>query len=256
MSVNILISPLRIEIEDRVRRADSEPNESDRKDIDRLRKLLSTQLDMWDQIRTYTPPSENSCICYDAVDDEIMFDDLENEENNYSNEIVEASSSQSISGINSDVVPPEKRVISVPSQWIKNHPYQQVELKLRIKQAAASLAALWDLIAEKSFQYSHVIRVAPKKGVRTRARSVIAQLNHRIGYHCRIYNRCRVAMEKLEADSITLGTYQILQQQDIRCSTALLNPNEPGSTRHQLSWIWQNGPSLTSTNSEGLRECK
>jgi len=127
---------------------------------------------------------------------------------------------------------------------------------LCIKQAAASLAALRDLIAEKSFQYSHVLRVAPRKGVRTHACSVIAQLNHRIGYHCRVYNRCREAMEKLEADNITLQTYQILQSQDIRSSTALLNPNEPGSTRHQLSWIWQSGLSSTPTNSEGLRECK
>lgn len=188
-----------------------------------------------------------------------MFDDLDDDdqENESAYEIVEPGISQSDSDANSNVIEPEKRFISLPSRWlIKDHRYRQVELQLRVKQAAASLSALRDLIAEKSFQYSHVIRVAPRKGVKTRARSSIAQLNYQIGYQCRVYNRCRAAMEILEADANILRTYQILHRQDIRCSTALLNPNEPGSTRHQLSWIWQSGKQSLATESDGLRECK
>ncbi|KAF8801024.1 hypothetical protein BYT27DRAFT_7116196, partial [Phlegmacium glaucopus] len=30
-----------------------------------------------------------------------------------------------------------------------------------------------------------------------------------------------------------------LQPEDIRASTAIVNPNEPGSTQLKLSWIWQ-----------------
>ena len=165
--------------------------------------------------------------------------------------------SQTAEVINGDTELLERRIISIPSRWsMAVHPFRPIELKLRIKQAAASISALRDLIAEKSFQYSHVIRVAPRKGVRTRARSAIAQLNYRMGYHCRVYTRCRTAMEKLGADNVILSTYRLLHRHDIRSSTALLNPNEPGSTRHQLSWIWQSGSLSAAPNSEGLRECE
>ncbi|KAF8799515.1 hypothetical protein BYT27DRAFT_7017072, partial [Phlegmacium glaucopus] len=137
-------------------------------------------------------------------------------------------------------VPPERRRLSMPSSSVTDdHIYIPVELKLRIKQAAKTLEALRDMIADKSFQFSHVIRVAPRKGVHTRARSSIAKLNSWISYHCRVYSRCRMAMTKLGADEVTLNQYRVLTKGDIRSSTALLNPNEPGSTRHQLSWIWQ-----------------
>lgn len=213
-------------------------------------------MEKWNRLRNYTPPSE-----YDQFEDSLedpdstLYDNLDDDDISI-NEIIESSSSQSLNGPKNDTLQPEKINISLPSKWnLDDHPYYQIELKLRIKQAAASLSSLRDLIADKSFQYSHIIRVAPRKGVRTRARSTIAQLNTRIGFHCRVYNRCRAAMEKLNADFDILSKYQILSRQDIKSSSALLNPNEPGSTTHRLSWIWQSG-SLNTASSDGLRECK
>ncbi|KAF8816593.1 hypothetical protein BYT27DRAFT_7076625 [Phlegmacium glaucopus] len=154
-----------------------------------------------------------------------------------------------------DVVLPENRYISMPSTWgPEDNPSRVMELELRMEQAARTLKLLRDLIADKSFQFSHIIRVAPRKSVHTRARSAIAQLNYRIGYHCRIYGRCRSALVKLGADTATLAKYRPLLCQDIRSSTAMLNPNEPGSTRHQLSWIWQSRSTANCKTSEGLRE--
>jgi len=35
-----------------------------------------------------------------------------------------------------------------------------------------------------------------------------------------------------------LGHLKILNKDDIKESTMVLNPNQPGSTQSQLSWIW------------------
>ena len=159
--------------------------------------------------------------------------------------------------VTSTLIPPERRRLSIPSRWISlRDNYHQVELDLRLLQAARILTSLRDLIAEKSFQFSHVIRVAPRKGVRTRARSAIAKINTQIGYHCRVYNLCRAAMVKLGADDGILKKFRVLERHDIASSGALLNPNEPGSTTQRLSWIWQCGRTVEDLSSLGLRECE
>ena len=129
-----------------------------------------------------------------------------------------------------------------------------MELHLCLRQATSTLTSLRDLIAEKSFQYSDVIRVAPGKGVCTRTCSTIATINYRIAYHCHVYNRCHSAMVKLGAGNEVLDNFHILHPQDIRSSSALLNPNEPGSSRIKLSWIWLTADKAATT-SEGLHEC-
>jgi hypothetical protein len=248
----------RIDIQDRVRRCASEPNEYNR-EVDKLRQLLISKFDRLDQLRKSDILSDNKSDLLVDFDDGMLFDDLDSTE--------EASplSNKSTSTNEEDphaadipitFVPPEKKPLSMPSTWVSvDSPISQtVELHLRLRQAASTLTSLRDLIAEKSFQYSDVIRVAPRKGVRTRARSTIATLNYRIAYHCRVYNRCRSAMVKLGADDEALDNFRVLHPQDIRSSSALLNPNKPGSSRIQLSWIWQTADTAATT-SEGLREC-
>ena len=156
-----------------------------------------------------------------------------------------------------DVLPPESRRLSIPSRWQStDNIYRAVELKLRILQADKTLQALRDTIADKSFQYSHVIRVAPRKAVRTRARAAITKLNFLIAYYSRVYGQCQAAMARLGADDPTLEKYQILLKDDVKSSTALLNPNEPGSTRVQLSWIWQTVTENHESRPDLLRECE
>ena len=68
--------------------------------------------------------------------------------------------------INTNVIQPEWRPLPIPSNYSSaGNIYRTVELDLCIQQAARSLHILRDLIADKSFQLSHVIRVAPRKGV-------------------------------------------------------------------------------------------
>ncbi len=81
--------------------------------------------------------------------------------------------------------------------------------------------------------------MSPRKGVTTRSRAAVKKLNNQIAEHGRMYGRCRAAIQILKADDIILSRLRILTPTDVGGSTAMLNPNAPGSTRIKLSWIWQ-----------------
>jgi hypothetical protein len=127
-------------------------------------------------------------------------------------------------------VPIEDTIIALPSNGTTNEVYRNLEIKHRVSVAEDQLNSIRNLIAEKSFQFSHVIRVSPRKGVTTRSRAA---------EHCRMYTRCRSCLFTLGADESILSRFQVLNPSDIAASTMVINPNEPGSTRVTLSWIWQ-----------------
>lgn len=133
----------------------------------------------------------------------------------------------------------EDQIMPLPSNGNVGPEHSQLELSHRISHADHHLNRIRDLIAEKSFQYSHVIRVAPRKAVNTRSRSEVKKINLQISVHCRLYTHCRARLIKLGAGPETLDQYQILTTEDVKTSTAIINPNEPGSTQLKLSWIWQ-----------------
>lgn len=114
-----------------------------------------------------------------------------------------------------------------------------VELGIRRIQAEQQLNRLRELIADRSFQFSHVIRKAPRKGVRTRARTTTNDLAKDVSLHARMYSRCRSRLQALGCDEETLRTFKILTKDDLKASTAIINANLPGSTSLRLSWIWQ-----------------
>jgi hypothetical protein len=153
---------------------------------------------------------------------------------------------------------PEHKPLHLPSSHITapNQPLRQAELTLRIKQATRYLAALRNAIAEKSFQYSHIMRSAPSKGVRTRSRSAISKISERISQYSRVYSRARAAIGRLGADEKTLNQFKLLQREDLKASTAILKPNLPGSSTLRLSWIWETGAGISGSAPEMMRECK
>lgn len=276
MSVIVIIFPasftfitpstIRIEVQDRVRRAVSEANENDQRDIDRMRQVILAQFAILDQMYPTNIPAGNGAVNDLHSQDEVEFDNLDEEntrrfaDNSLGELPSERMAFPSSPKGDEDIVnvdPPEKMRLRLPSRVGESDDIcRTAERELRLLQAGKILSALRDLIAEKSFLFSHVIRIAPRKGVRTRARSEIAKLNDKIGYFCRLYTNCRVAMVRLGADDEILSRYRILERKDIASSGALLNPNEPGSTTHRLSWIWQTGHQADNSNSQGLYECK
>ena len=234
-----------------------DPQEDDRKEIDRLQEVLSNELDILEGLRhrvtteVYAP--DNSL----PPGNPAAFDNLETDSAVAALGEVPPVTQATASVAVPEIVPPEARRLSIPSRWeSRDNIYRAVELRLRISQADRTLQALRNTIADKSFQYSHIMRVAPRKAVRTRARTAIAKLNFLITYYSRVYGECRTSMVQLGADNITLNKYQTLQKDDVKSSTALLNPNEPGSTRVQLSWIWQTLPGSPESQPEILQECE
>jgi hypothetical protein len=154
------------------------------------------------------------------------------------------------------IIPPEERVLSMPSTSLPHgHLYCALELQQRKELANQHLSALRAAIADKSFQYSHVMRAAPRKSVTTRSRKQISMLNNEIASYCRAYTRCRSAIVRLGADAATLQQFQVLVKDDLKSSTAILDPNRPGSTTLRLSWIWQ-GHNPSNGDSDSLLECE
>jgi hypothetical protein len=157
----------------------------------------------------------------------------------------------------SEVLPPERRTIMLPSTHFPDgHSDRQMELTLRFKQATRYLAAIREAVAEKSFQYAHVMRKSPSKGVRTRSRTVIAKLNERIALRCRVYGRARSALVRLGANEDTLKTLRVISKDDVKASSAMINPNSTGSSSVTLSWIWQSRASLLGSGPDLMRECE
>jgi hypothetical protein len=225
-------------------------------EVDRLRERLARELELMDQRRQL---ATGSLFCADdphTTDNPSAFDDLdEPEEQSRDQNLVTPDSAAH--EVLAEIVPVEMRLLALPSSC-SSCPSRdrEAELSLRIGQAERTIHALRDTIADKSFQYSHVIRVAPRKHVHTRARATITKLNNIIAYHCRVYSHCRAAMVRLGASDFVLGKYQILLKEDVKSSSALLNPNEPGSSRVRLSWIWESNISGSSSSSSSVRECE
>jgi hypothetical protein len=108
------------------------------------------------------------------VDDPAAFDnmdDIEGESRDAQVGVMLTRAQTAARVLQSETMPPiERQQLSIPSAWSSiESPYQVLELNLRICQANHTIQALRDSIADKSFQYSHVIRVAPRKSVQTRA---------------------------------------------------------------------------------------
>lgn len=161
-------------------------------------------------------------------------------DNGRSTETVPPAQSTSLQSNTSDIgqVPIEDQLIAIPSNGNASNVHRELELSHRIAMAEEQLNHVRNLIAEKSFQFSHVIRVSPRKGVTTRARAVVKKLNNQIAEHCRMYARCRSCIQTLGADASVLSRFRVLNPVDVEASTVMLNPNIPGSTRIKLSWIW------------------
>jgi hypothetical protein len=225
-------------------------------EVERVRQLLTAEFVVLNALPK--PHILQEMVTNKNVDDldSAAFDDLDDDQlENMPLHTEHGSATERLHNDN-DILPPERRQLVFPSNLLPDgHPLRQLELNLRIKQATRYLAALREAVADKSFQYSHIMRSAPSNAVRTRSRTVIAKLNERISLCCRIYSRTRAAMVRLGADDKTLNSFRILLKEDVKASTAMLKPNVPGSSSLRLSWIWQTQTGGPHCSVESMTEC-
>jgi hypothetical protein len=235
----------RIHVQDAIRRQSRDPRDEDEKRLEQLQESLRAQLTVLETMQQDIAGVLRPSII--IQDNQSQFDDIDDEELGHGAEDIRSDEAGA-----APFRPPRMPSTCDGSDRI----HQAIELTLRRQQAGRLLSALREAIADKSFQYSHVLRVAPGKTIRNRARAGIKKLNDVISFHCRAYNKCRSAMIQLGAEPQILSKYPVLQKQDVKASTALLNPNIPGSSTLRLSWIWQTGLSQEEQSPEALRECR
>jgi hypothetical protein len=145
-----------------------------------------------------------------------------------------------------DQTRPECSAIALPSALLDRSPHRiplarllQREFELRKGHANDALSSIRKIIGQQAFQVKKVLRNAPDKVHRTRARTTYQAVQRELVLQCRIYMRTRRAMINLGLEPTMVSSkYQLLTRDDIRVSGAILEPNETGSTRSRLSWIW------------------
>ena len=236
-----------------MRRVSKNPRDEEVKQIEQLQEALHAQFSMLDALQQDIPGILQGSVIPKEDEDAFQFDDLDDEE---AAEHMTAPASEQASASLPFMVPVHQRTPRIPSACEVSEPlHRATELTLRRRQAERHLNGLRETIAEKSFQYSHVLRVAPGKTIRNRARAAIKRLNDIICFHCRAYNKCRSAISRLCNDAETSFRYPFLSKQDVRASTALLNPNIPGSSTMRLSWIWQKELAPAEQSAHALCEC-
>ena len=225
----------RIELRDKVRRLGKSPHISDTQSVEREREALASHIITLTHLQNAANIADRDCIAPSRItrDNEAEFD---NSDDRLDDEDTPAASGPSHLPADTNAIPVEEQQVYLPC----NGELADVEINLRKIQASRLLHQLRELIADKSFQYSHIIREAPRKGVRTRARADIQQLVHKIALHARMYNHCRSRLLALDCDTDTSNMFQRLTKNDLNASTAILKPNAPGSTNLRLSWIWHN----------------
>jgi hypothetical protein len=130
------------------------------------------------------------------------------------------------------------------------------EMELRKGHANDCLATMRSIIGQEAFQYKKILRPAHDKVHRTRARSSIQTVHRTLILQSRLYKRTRKAMLSLNMELDVLDShYKELTKNDIQVSSAVADPNIPGSSRTQLSWIWTTHQGVQA-NDNHLTECE
>ena len=66
----------------------------------------------------------------------------------------------------------------------------------------------------------------------------MSQIDSQPTLHARIYTCCQNHLVALNCKESILHQYCTLTKEGLKSSTAILDPNKPGSTSLKMSWIW------------------
>ncbi|KDR67377.1 hypothetical protein GALMADRAFT_79915 [Galerina marginata CBS 339.88] len=235
----MVVEEKQLELQDRVRRLGGHPHEDDQQIIERQRQTLGPMLVKMRQLHEAAGVLETAPT----------IDMPEGEENQF-DETYEAVDSIEDPNNPEPTPPPviatatvvvERQVIKLPSNGSTVGNGKEVELRLRKTQASSQIHRLRDIIAELSFQYSHVMRANVRKSCRTQAQKKARALHHTMVLHARVYRRCRSRLVALQCDNDFLSRFPVLLKDHLKASTAILRPNTPGSSSLDLPWIWRTG---------------
>jgi hypothetical protein len=225
-AVYYIMTPSRLELQDRIRRLQKEPTEEERADVDHQRSIMSAEFELLNENLRRSLAVDGNIDCGKAsiptnihkYQEEEQFLNLDDNQpssvHNLDAPTVDNSSQPSDT---METIRPETRPLIIPSTSLPlDHPLCKLELDLRQHQANRYINALQEVIADKSFQYTNIIRGANRKSVVTRARSAILKLNYKIQFYAKVYCRCRAALIRLGADKQILERFRNLTREDQR----------------------------------------
>ncbi|KAF9471221.1 hypothetical protein BDN70DRAFT_820283 [Pholiota conissans] len=248
------------DINDRVRRLRREPREPDRQKIEDLRREVVSEFEVLSDMQRKIGVELCALHNHSAQTDLGEFNKLEDDGGETADP---EETGDNVDTLPEDMrIPPEARVIPFPSNESDTdvlsskqtmRKYRKQELDYRIRRAEILLARIRQGIADKSFQYSHIIRAANTKTVKTRGHTASARITHNIVLLAKLYTTNRVRLIQLDVVPEVLSRFKKLGPGDVDASTAVVNPNQLGSKQIKLSWIWL-VDAVDTSNPEGLRE--
>ncbi|KAH9912597.1 uncharacterized protein B0H18DRAFT_889665 [Fomitopsis serialis] len=155
----------------------------------------------------------------------------------------------------------EWRPLSLPSSYPAStiltaavQPYAKAELELRIGQANDILHQLRILLSQKSFVMRAKVRDAKSQTRKTRAWADVHSVQKGVEHHARMYRKVRHAMTALGAPPATMRKYQKLVPDDLKISTAVVEPNQRGQRHTRLPWLWTTDVQGDMSASETMTE--
>ena len=233
----LMILTIRIDLQDKIRRLGANPYPNDEQVIQSKLQALASMLGKAKQLQDVAGIVPVASGIEPFVENEGEFDEVGESASASACPIGEAH--QNTQG--RDVTGIERTLLILPSNGNVIGEAVDVEIRHRTQQAHRQINRLRETIAEISFQYSHVIRDTIRRSVRATAQKRIKALHNNLVLQARIYSRCRGRLIALKCDPNLLKIFRVLTRSDLKASSAVLQPNIPGSTSIQLSWIWQTG---------------
>ena len=265
----LLNHSLRTDVIDRIRRLNDDPREEERAQVENMRQQLTSHFSVLSSMERRLNILPGPVAHFNDGVQSAEFDDIGQDDGPAATtgEPVPAAMAPLTEQPDPNLpITPEARTIQFPSNiglipgqhGLENSmmQYREEELTVRVAQASKFLGKIREAVAEKSFQYSHIQRQAPKKSVKTRSRTVIGKLNHQLALLSKLYGRNRARLVRLGATAAILDRYRVLVAADVKASTALLDPNQMGSRTVALSWIWQLDNIDPNDSPAALQECK
>jgi hypothetical protein len=160
-------------------------------------------------------------------------------------------------------VQPEDIVLTLPSSlgpdWCaeeSNRNIVQQEIGLRQGQANDALHHVRIGLAEKSFTFRTQIRNARSQKKKTIAWNGFHSLEANLRHQVRVYSKARHALVQLGADAEILAKYQVLKPEDLKVSTAVVDPRLPSRKEANLAWFWKVDVQGDTTTDGWMAECK
>lgn len=146
----------------------------------------------------------------------------------------------------SNRIQPEDIVLTLPSSlgqnWCAeeiNQNIVQQEISLRQGQANDALHHVRIGLAEKSFTFRTQIRKARSQQKKKIAWGGFHSLEANLRHQVRVYTKARHALVQLGASAEILSKYQVLKPEDLKVSTAVVDPRLPSRKEANLAWFWK-----------------